>query len=56
LFVKLGLAFPGVLTALTNKHRELSFLLAIDGSKSILDKIILADREKPPESMPFSLD
>jgi hypothetical protein len=28
LFVKLGLAFLGVLTALTNKRRELSFLLA----------------------------
>jgi len=33
-----------------------TFLLTIDGSKSILDKIILADREKSPESMPFSLD
>jgi uncharacterized membrane protein/tetratricopeptide (TPR) repeat protein len=33
-----------------------TFLLTIDGSKSILDKIILADRTKSPESMPFSLD
>jgi hypothetical protein len=56
LFVKLGLAFLGVLTALTNKRRELSFLLAIDGSKNILNKIILADRGKSPENMPFSLD
>ncbi len=33
-----------------------TFLLTIDGSKSILDKIILADRGKSPGSMPFSLD
>jgi uncharacterized membrane protein len=33
-----------------------TFLLTIEGSKNILDKIILADRTKFPESMPFNLD
>jgi 4-amino-4-deoxy-L-arabinose transferase-like glycosyltransferase/tetratricopeptide (TPR) repeat protein len=33
-----------------------TFLFTIDGAKNILDKIILAERAKSPERMPFSLD
>jgi uncharacterized membrane protein len=35
---------------------KLTFLLTIDGSKNIFDKIILADRGGHPSSVPFSLD
>jgi hypothetical protein len=35
---------------------KLTFLLIIDGSKNIFDKIILADRGGHPSSVPFSLD
>lgn len=35
---------------------KLTFLLTIDGSKNIFDKIILADRGQSPGSIPFSLD
>lgn len=33
----------------------LSFFLRMDGRKNILDKIIIADKEEHPQSMPFSM-
>ena len=35
---------------------SLTFLLAIEGTKNVADKVIVATREGHPDRMPFSLD